>query len=368
MAQVKLEHIRKSYDKTLIVKDLSLDIPHHEFLSLVGPSGCGKSTTLRMIAGLEEITEGKLYIGDRVVNNVPPKERNIAMVFQSYALFPHMNVAANIAFGLKIKKVPEEERKKKIEWALELMDLKGLGERMPKELSGGQRQRVAVGRALVLEPQVLLMDEPLSNLDAKLRLKMRTELKRIHKNLNATVIYVTHDQVEAMTLSDKIAIMNKGDLMQYGTPHEVYNRPANKFVAGFIGSSPMNFMKCTVKSEGEQFFIVTDSFSLSLPPDIADRMKNAVQNNKDLDFGIRPEDIYAKNYSQKVKIPAEVKGRIDVIEPLGSENLVTVVTEKNEFKVRLGTETDIKIDDMIELVFDMNKMHLFRCDGGEALC
>jgi len=321
-----------------------------------------------MIAGLEDITEGKLYIGDRLVNNTPPGARNIAMVFQSYALFPHMSVAANIGFGLKIKRIPEGERKKKIEWALDLMDLKGLGDRMPKELSGGQRQRVAVGRALVLDPQVLLMDEPLSNLDAKLRLKMRTELKRIHKNLDATVIYVTHDQVEAMTLSDRIAIMNKGDLMQIGSPGEVYNRPKNKFVAGFIGSSPMNFMECTVKSEGDKLLALTESFSLSLPDSLAENIKSSVKEEDKLEMGIRPEDIYSKEGRGKVKNPAEVKARVDVIEPLGAENLVTVIAGKDEFKVRLGVETKISPDEEVPLVFDMDKIHIFRSDTEEAVC
>ncbi len=291
MLGLTLKNIRKVYPNGYeAVKDLSLEIKAGEFVSLVGPSGCGKSTTLRMIAGLEDISDGELYIGDKLANDLSPRDRGIAMVFQSYALFPHMTVGANIAFGLKINKVPEEVRKQKIEWALDLLDLNGLGDRKPAQLSGGQRQRVALGRALVLDPDVLLLDEPLSNLDAKLRIKMRLEVKRIHKELNATIVYVTHDQAEAMTLSDRIAILKDGDLMQCDSPTAVYNHPASKFVAGFIGSPPMNFLSGELKKDDGKLSFISEYGTMELDDNLTKEVEIKGLTGK-IVYGVRPEDM-----------------------------------------------------------------------------
>src|SRR5687768_11627334 len=286
MATVTFDHVWKRYGDVVAVKDLNLDIQDEEFLVLVGPSGCGKTTALRMIAGLEEISEGTLKIGERVVNDLAPKDRDVAMVFQSYALYPHMSVYDNLAFGLKLRKIPKAEIDKRVRQAAGTIELSNLLDRKPKQLSGGQRQRVALGRAIVREPAVFLMDEPLSNLDAKLRVQTRAEIARLHQRLRTTVVYVTHDQVEAMTMGDRIAVMNFGVLQQVGPPQELYQNPVNKFVAGFIGSPSMNFMSVAPKSEGGTLKLVGDGVELPVP----DGLRNAVDGGAaELTAGVRPE-------------------------------------------------------------------------------
>ena len=359
MLGLTLKNIKKVYPNGYeAVKDLSLEIKAGEFVSLVGPSGCGKSTTLRMIAGLEDISGGQLFIGDKLANDLSPRERGIAMVFQSYALFPHMTVAANIAFGLKIQKVPAAERMKKVEWALDLLDLNGLGDRKPAQLSGGQRQRVALGRALVLDPDVLLLDEPLSNLDAKLRIKMRIELKRIHKELNATIVYVTHDQAEAMTLSNRIAILKDGDLMQCGTPTEIYNDPANEFVAGFVGSPPMNFIQGTVeKIDGREVF-VSDYGQLPFD-DTLSKLKSDKGIGDNLVLGIRPEDLTISTQ----KADSAFEGMSLITETLGSDDFVSSCPRNNPrgeiMTVRIEPEINFPLDANVYIVGNTAKMHLF---------
>jgi multiple sugar transport system ATP-binding protein len=358
MATVRFKGISKKFGDVEAVRDLHLVVDDGEFVTLVGPSGCGKTTTLRMVAGLEEITAGELYIDDVLSNTIPPKNRGIAMVFQSYALFPHMTVAENIAFGLKIKSHPRSEVLKRIAWAMGLLNLRGLDTRLPRELSGGQRQRVALARALVLEPRVLLLDEPLSNLDAKLRVKMRTELKRIHKQLKATVIYVTHDQVEAMSLSDRVAIMHEGTLAQVGTPLEVYRSPHTIFVAGFIGSPTMNFLNGTVIKNNGEMFIDLETFQLPIPGHY--RKKCADYLGKAIICGIRPEDIYDKRFSKTTSTPGNTIDVItDVVEPLGEKDIVEVAKATQSFTLVCEPEVRAKPDMPMTVVFDMEKAHLF---------
>jgi multiple sugar transport system ATP-binding protein len=361
MAEVKCQHLVKSYKTVEVIKDFDMTIQDGEFVTLVGPSGCGKSTLLRAIAGLEEITAGELFIDGQLANNTPAKDRGIAMVFQSYALFPHMTVAANVGFGLKIKKVPEAEKHAKIEKALKLLHLEGLGDRQPRELSGGQRQRVAIGRSLVLDPKVLLLDEPLSNLDAKLRLKMRTEFKRIHKSTGHTIIYVTHDQVEAMTLSDRIAILQGGYAQQIGSPMEVFNHPANAFVAGFIGSPPINFIPVTLASENNTFVLKAESFRLglgALEPAAQEKIKACGLN--EFTLGIRPQDMYLPG-DQAVHGLSDnlVQTRVDVTEPIGEHVVVVVAIGPHTVKATLPNDTGCKADDTIELAINTRSIHLF---------
>lgn len=359
MAEVKLASLIKKFGDVTAVAGMNLDVQDGEFITLVGPSGCGKTTTLRMVAGLEEPTAGEIYIGDRLANYIPAKDRGIAMVFQSYALFPHMSVAANIAFGLKMKKTPREERQKGIAWALELLDLQGLGERRPRELSGGQRQRVALGRALVLNPEVLLLDEPLSNLDAKLRLRMRTELKRIHRKVKSTTIYVTHDQVEAMTLSDRVVVMKDGFLMQVGTPDEVYNYPANMFVAGFIGSPTMNFIPCKLTERNGKLFVDVEDFAIEIPEKLADKVRTHSGSKGELILGVRPEGIRDKALIKDAPPENTIKAMIDVIEPVGSELILTFTTGKHEFQAVVSPDTKATIGQKMEMIIDTDKVHLF---------
>jgi len=367
MSSVKFEHITKRFGKITAVSDVNLDIADGEFVCFVGPSGCGKTTCLRMVAGLEDITEGQLYIGERLANYVQPKNRGIAMVFQSYALFPHMTVNANTSFGLKIKKIPETQRREKIDWALKLVDLEGLGERHPRELSGGQRQRVALARALVLNPEVLLLDEPLSNLDAKLRLKMRTEIKRIHKAIKATTIYVTHDQVEAMTLSDRIAIIHQGKLMQAGPPLEVYARPDNKFVAGFIGSPPINFLEARLEERDDKLFLITPSFAFGLPEDKAAKVR-AWDGGPVVILGARPQDIYEKAHAPAMDwTDNTLRAVVDVMEPLGDAVVATVFAGEKVLQVTLPPETEAQLDQPIDLIADMGNIHLFDPQTEEAI-
>jgi multiple sugar transport system ATP-binding protein len=368
MANVRLKNITKRFDQTVAVKDINLEISDSEFVVLVGPSGCGKTTTLRMIAGLEAITEGEIYINDRLVNQLPPKDRNIAMVFQSYALYPHMRVFDNMAFGLKMRKVPKKVIKEKVRNAAELLGIERLLERKPKELSGGQKQRVALGRAIVRDPEVFLFDEPLSNLDAKLRAQMRTELKRLHARLKTTVVYVTHDQVEAMTMGDRIVVMKDGVVQQVGTPLTLYNTPANLFVAGFIGSPAMNFIPCRVLEKGSRLHIDTGEFQALLPDSFGSRL--ASTKEEEFVLGIRPEDICEKGIDHEPSIgrpiiPAEV----NVVEPLGKEISLDVSIGGYGMTVLLSADTEARPYQEIDLVLNLEKAHLFRKEevGGEAI-
>src|SRR5713101_5392522 len=317
MAGVTLDHISKKYGEVTAVNDLNIQIRDQEFLVLVGPSGCGKSTALRMIAGLEEITGGDLYIGDRRVNDVAPKDRDIAMVFQSYALYPHMSVYDNMAFGLKLRKRPKPEIERRVKEAAELLGLQNLLQRKPKQLSGGQRQRVALGRAIVREPQVFLMDEPLSNLDAKLRVETRAGLIKLHQRLQTTTVYVTHDQTEAMTMGHRIAVLKDGVLQQLDTPQTLYDKPANLFVAGFIGSPAMNFFDAKVTGTPDAMYVDGTTFKVRVPTDKAERLVSSL--GKDIVFGIRPEDIIDRATVQNVPADSTMKVQVNVVEPLGSE-------------------------------------------------
>ncbi|HNU22817.1 MAG TPA: sn-glycerol-3-phosphate ABC transporter ATP-binding protein UgpC [Mesotoga sp.] len=358
MAEVILEKVAKTYPNGFkAVLDANLEVQDKEFLVLLGPSGCGKTTTLRMIAGLEEITEGTIKIGGRVVNDVEPKDRDIAMVFQNYALYPHMSVYENMAFGLKLRKTPKPEIEKRVTEAARILGIEQLLDRKPKQLSGGQRQRVAVGRAIVRNPKVFLFDEPLSNLDAKLRVQMRAELKRLHQNLQATIIYVTHDQVEAMTMADKIVIMKDGIIQQIGDPYSVYFEPRNKFVAGFIGTPAMNFISAKLVSEGGNVWVVKEDMKLLVPEDKVERLGHLV--GKETTFGIRPEDIYDKMYAVAPKDEFTVKGNVDVVEPLGSETLIHATIHGDEIVAKVDPKSRASAGDKMDLVFDMSMMHLF---------
>lgn len=366
MAKVVLEHITKIYDNSFeAVSDVDLTAKDKDFIVLVGPSGCGKTTTLRMIAGLEEITKGKIYIGDRVVNNVLPKDRDIAMVFQNYALYPHMTVYQNMAFGLKLRKTPKQEINDRVEMAAKLLGIKQLLERKPKQLSGGQRQRVALGRCIVREPKVFLFDEPLSNLDAKLRVQMRAEIIKLHKKLQTTIVYVTHDQVEAMTMGDKIVVMNDGVVQQYDSPIVIYNKPKNKFVAGFIGSPSINFFEGKIKKEENKLLFTTPNYSLEIPANYKDTLINYI--DKDITLGIRPEDIYHKQYSANADIPANLRALIEVVEPLGSEFVVNFLIGETSFTGKLEPKEEPIMDTEMDLVVDMKKVHFFDPESEETL-
>ena len=319
MAQVVLKDLNKKYDEVHAVKDVNLTIRDKEFMVFVGPSGCGKTTTLRMVAGLEEITSGEISIGERIVNDLPPKDRDIAMVFQNYALYPHMSVYDNMAFGLKMRKFPKPEIAKRVQDAAEILGIQELLKRKPRQLSGGQRQRVAVGRAIVRHPQVFLFDEPLSNLDAKLRVQMRVELKRLHERLETTAIYVTHDQVEAMTLGSRVVVMKDGYVQQVGEPMEIYSRPQNKFVAGFIGSPAMNFIPATITEQSGTLYAEASGLKVKVPADRAARM--GAYKGQTVALGIRPEDLRVSSSDANDQAFDAV---VDVVEPLGSEILLDV--------------------------------------------
>ena len=356
MAQVALRNIVKTFDRTPAVQGIDLDISDREFIVLVGPSGCGKSTTLRMIAGLEEATSGEIYIGDQLVNDVPPKDRDIAMVFQNYALYPHMTVFENMSFGLRLKKFPKPEIRERVQNAARILDITDLLDRRPKQLSGGQRQRVAMGRAIVRNPKVFLFDEPLSNLDAKLRVQMRTEIKKIHQTVTTTTVYVTHDQVEAMTLADRVVIMNGGRIDQIGTPHEVYHKPRTQFVAGFIGSPTMNFLPCRLVENGAGLTArLSDWLALPVPPSREARYRPRVGH--ELIFGLRPEHIR----EGRGDIPsgmAAFEARLDVVEPMGMETMVYFVVDGVEVCGRVEPAAAGNPGEPMPLVADLNQMHL----------
>lgn len=355
MATVTLKNISKVYDGGVkAVDSVNIDIKDREFVVLVGPSGCGKSTTLRMIAGLEDITDGELYIDDKLVNDVPPKDRDIAMVFQNYALYPHMTVYDNMAFGLKIRKFPKDEIDQRVREAAKILEIEELLERKPKALSGGQRQRVAVGRAIVRKPKVFLFDEPLSNLDAKLRVQMRAEISSLHHRLQATMIYVTHDQVEALTMADVIVVMKFGVIQQIGGPLELYNHPANKFVAGFIGSPPMNFLVAQIEADGNDIYANEGTFRLK----VTDEQKKYLTPyvGKSVTFGIRPEDV---TFHHTKKDGETIDGIVSVVEPLGSETHVYIATSKSQVIGKIEPNLVPAPDTKISLIPDMAKAKFF---------
>jgi multiple sugar transport system ATP-binding protein len=361
MAKVILEKIEKRFinNPKAAVAELSLEIKDKEFIVFVGPSGCGKSTTLRMIAGLEEITSGKIYIDDKVVNNVAPKDRDVAMVFQNYALYPHMTVYENMAFGIKIRKYPKEEIRRRVMEASEILGIQELLERRPKQLSGGQRQRVAVGRAIVRKPKVFLFDEPLSNLDAKLRGSTRTEIIKLHNRLQATMIYVTHDQVEAMTMGDRIVVMKDGFVQQIGAPVDIYEKPVNKFVAGFIGTPPMNFINGKIEKKNSDLFFSDGSFTVKLHSDMYKKI--ASYEGKNIILGIRPENIEEKRTSRLEDPDWKVSAMVDVIEPIGALAYVYLATGHSAFVAALDSHEQLKISTKGEVVFNMERVHFFDC-------
>ena len=363
MAQVTLESVTKKFDEVVAVHEVSLTIQDKEFVVLVGPSGCGKSTTLRMIAGLEEITAGTIKIGDRVVNDVPPKDRDIAMVFQNYALYPHMTVYDNMAFGLKLRKFPKPEIQQRVKEAADILGIQELLSRKPRALSGGQRQRVAVGRAIVRKPQVFLFDEPLSNLDAKLRVAMRAELKKLHHRLDATVVYVTHDQVEAMTMGDRIVIMKDGLIYQVGAPLEVYGLPQNQFVAGFIGSPSMNFISCTVTAKDSNLFFTTTGLSLPVPAGKAKAL--AAYKDKQVTMGIRPEDMHEVSSQDPAAAVFDIK--VEVVEPIGHEIYLDVMVGSNEIIARVSPDTPVKVGQTMKLAASLEKLHAFDQQSERAI-
>ena len=365
MARVLLENVSKLFNDVVAVKDVNLEIKDKEFVVLVGPSGCGKTTTLRMIAGLEEISEGKISINDRVVNDVPPKDRNIAMVFQSYALYPHMKVYDNMAFGLQLRGIPKKEIDQRVREAGEILELTKLLDRLPKQLSGGQRQRVALGRAIVRNPQVFLMDEPLSNLDAKLRVQMRAELQRIHRTLEATIIYVTHDQTEAMTLGQRIAVILNGELQQVDAPLKVYDQPTNRFVAGFIGSPPMNFVKGTISKKDNKYNFVCDGFTFEVPADLGPLLESYV--NKDIVFGLRPEDIWDVPSSGWLDQKVIIETKVDFRELMGSDTYVYVKAGSVSLTGRVGAMANPMPGTKYGLVFNLRKVHFFDPETQKAV-
>ncbi len=365
MANVILKNVVKQFGTARAVDDLSIEIHDKEFAVLVGPSGCGKSTALRMIAGLETVSSGEIHIGDVQVNDMAPKDRDIAMVFQNYALYPHMNVRENMGFGLKIRKFSAAEIDSRVQEAADILGLTELLERKPKELSGGQRQRVAVGRAIVRKPQVFLFDEPLSNLDAKLRVAMRAEISKLHRRLGATIIYVTHDQVEAMTMADRIFIMNKGVLQQSGAPMEVYSQPANRFVAGFIGSPAMNFIDATVVSDEQALFIDAEGFRVRLPD--AFRSRLASYAGRPVVFGVRPEDISAQPDGANDE-GNTTTARADVVETLGSEVFVHLMCGQQTIVARMEVpERPLTVGQTLRVNFKMPKTHVFDTETSRTI-
>jgi multiple sugar transport system ATP-binding protein len=357
MARVVLKNLEKTYPNGFkAVHGNSLEIHDGEFMVFVGPSGCAKSTTLRMIAGLEEITGGECYIGDKLVNDLTPKDRNIAMVFQNYALYPHMTAYDNMAFGIKLAKYPKDEIHKRVMEAAEILNITELLNKKPKTLSGGERQRVALGRCIVRKPDVFLFDEPLSNLDAKLRVHMRVEITKLHQKLKTTMIYVTHDQIEAMTMGDRICVMEKGRIKQVDTPINLYNMPSNKFVGGFIGSPSMNMVEATLVKEGDSVFVQHSAFKVQLPKDKADKAKEYIGQN--VLFGIRPEHINTRD-SHSADVHNHVKVTISVVEQMGNEVYVYFNHDKTQFVARLETTVSVKSGDAFDLWYDMSKCHLF---------
>ncbi|MDP3150433.1 MAG: sn-glycerol-3-phosphate ABC transporter ATP-binding protein UgpC [Ignavibacteria bacterium] len=367
MANVTLKNICKDYDKgNRVVSDVSIEIEDKEFVVLVGPSGCGKSTTLRMIAGLEDISAGELFIDEKLVNSIPPKDRDIAMVFQNYALYPHMSVFDNISFGLKIRKFSKEEIIKRVDVAAKILGLEEYLNRKPKELSGGQRQRVALGRAIVRQPKVFLFDEPLSNLDAKLRVQMRTEISKLHKKLEATIVYVTHDQVEAMTMGDRIVVMNKGVVQQVAPPMELYQKPVNKFVAGFIGSPAMNFILGTIVDHDKLFFSSDKgSFAFEIPEIDETRLRNFI--GKKVWIGIRPEDMYGASTGVDTSRFAKINVKVDLVEPMGNETFVYFVLDEVQITARISARENPSLQLNSDFAIDLSKVMYFNSESEKRI-
>ena len=363
MASVTYANVTKRFGEVVAVNNMNIEIQDKEFLVLVGPSGCGKTTALRLLAGLEEITEGEILIGDRMVNDVAPKDRDIAMVFQSYALYPHMSVFDNMAFGLKLRKMPRDDIKRRVEEAADILGIENLLDRKPRQLSGGQRQRVAVGRAIVREPKVFLFDEPLSNLDAKLRVQTRAEISKLHQRLQTTFIYVTHDQVEAMTMASRIAVMRAGVIQQLDTPQQLYDKPANVFVAGFIGSPAMNFFNARLKRADGKLMISTKNFTVAVPADRHASYEKFV--GKDVIFGIRPDDIHDPAYAPGGIQAEPVITKVNVTELMGNEIFVYMQSGDTEFVGRIDPRSKIQVGDKPQMVFNMGNMHLFETEGDQ---
>ena len=358
MASVTFEHVYKRFGDVVAVNDLNIEVEDKEFLVFVGPSGCGKTTSLRLLAGLEEISEGNIMIGDRVVNDVPPKDRDIAMVFQSYALYPHMSVYDNMAFGLKLRKTPKADIERRVTEAANILDIGHLLDRKPKQLSGGQRQRVAVGRAIVREPAVFLFDEPLSNLDAKLRVQTRAQLTRLHQRLATTFIYVTHDQVEAMTMASRIAVMKDGLLQQIDSPQRLYDHPTNVFVGGFIGSPSMNFFDATLAESDGKLEINAGGFRIEVPEPKASAWRE--HKGKEVIFGIRPEDIHSKEYTPPGILESDMNADVDVTELMGNEIFLYLNTKDDkQFIARVDPRVQVTTGDNIELAVNMDNAHIF---------
>jgi len=357
MASVTYDHVTKRFGEVLAVNDLDIAIEDKEFLVLVGPSGCGKSTALRCLAGLEDISDGQILIGDQVVNDVPPKDRDIAMVFQSYALYPHMSVYDNMAFGLKLRKTPKDEIKRRVEEAGEILGIENLLDRKPRQLSGGQRQRVAVGRAIVREPKVFLFDEPLSNLDAKLRVETRANISKLHQQLATTFIYVTHDQTEAMTMATRIAVLEFGILKQIDTPQNLYDKPDNLFVAGFIGSPAMNFFPAKIQQSDGKLVVDADSFVLEIPEDRKSVYEGHV--DKSIIFGIRPEDILNPEFAPRGIIAQPVETKVDITELMGNEIFLFLKSGEHDYVARVDPRTRVSIGEEMQVVFNMENMHIF---------
>lgn len=369
MASVTLSNICKIYPGDVrAVDNVNLEIKDREFLVLVGPSGCGKSTTLRMVAGLEEISEGSIKIGDRVVNDVPPKDRDIAMVFQNYALYPHMTVYQNMAFGLQLRKFPKDEIDKRVRDAAKILSIENFLDRKPRAMSGGQRQRVAVGRAIVRKPQVFLFDEPLSNLDAKLRVQMRVEISKLHARLQATMIYVTHDQIEAMTMGDRIVVMKDGLIQQCADPITLYDHPVNKFVAGFIGTPPMNFFDGVIDERDGKLFFKEDQLEFEIPHNQAEKLRAEQVTGGPICLGVRPEDFFdPSEHKAEDGHYHEFKSRVEIIEPMGSELYLYLTTGSNPFVARVGPHVQADIDDEKPLVINLQKIHFFHAETEATL-
>ena len=368
MASLSLQHINKTYPNGFqAVKDFNLEIEDKEFIIFVGPSGCGKSTTLRMIAGLEEISGGTLKIGDKVMNDVEPKHRDIAMVFQNYALYPHMTVYDNMAFGLKLRKVPKDQIDKAVREAARILDLEKLLDRKPKALSGGQRQRVAMGRAIVRNPKVFLMDEPLSNLDAKLRVQMRIEISKIHQRLGATIIYVTHDQTEAMTLGTRIVVMKDGVVQQVDTPQHLYEQPGNLFVAGFMGSPQMNFLDAQIAEKGGDLIAKVGEYDIVIPAAKAKVLKDGGYVGKTVVLGIRPEDIHDEQLFIESSPESVIDARINIYEMLGAEVYLYFTIDQFDITARVNARTTARPGDTVQFAFDLSKIHIFDKETEEIL-
>ncbi|HXF86544.1 MAG TPA: sn-glycerol-3-phosphate ABC transporter ATP-binding protein UgpC [Anaerolineales bacterium] len=365
MASVTFEHVVKKFGDVIAVNDLNIHVDDKEFLVLVGPSGCGKTTALRCLAGLEEVTSGIIKIGDRVVNDVAPKDRDIAMVFQSYALYPHLSVYDNMAFGLKLRKVPKDEIKRRVYEAADILGIRDLLDRKPRQLSGGQRQRVAVGRAIVREPKVFLFDEPLSNLDAKLRVAMRAEISKLHQRLQTTFIYVTHDQTEAMTMATRIAVINKGILQQLDTPQNLYDKPKNLFVAGFIGSPAMNFFRGKLHRENGRLIVDTGDFAVRIPPSRAKPYE--AYAGKEIIFGIRPENIHDVDFLPPNIDAEKVAVKVDVTELMGNEIFLYLVSGRNTFVARVDPRSKLRVGQQAQVAFDMDSFHIFDAVTEEAI-